>query len=732
MIELSLGGSLCAYARPLPPHNDAYLLLADPPPGNAPLGMPPELAPVPGPAGVRVARAAGFEGEADPGLGAAETPALALDKSSIVAARIAATRAYVGQDFAHESDSHVLEVANLAHLEARLNPADADAVRVSAHLLQQECEHWAAANGDPGMADAATRVEIYQELWSLAVDPPALPFFHSRDEIADQYGMSRPVNIIAGATPPYAPVTGATLDQAHRIRYFRDDPEVVRRYLAQFHAYARTELGRLAAKLALLAGQRAGLKTLALTHKPARIWEITAVDLLRVFSGAVSAAGGTPSETLRRLGPCFIFQMADGRRGCVDGGGRLRWDVPAAGTAAGVPWVVNDAEVLACYDQVSEPMPGNPMPHNDRYVISRVARHGQISLKQLLQEQARRAVTDCIAGLRAHDDGMSRTTHIAALLVPFYDTWWKSAHDPGYEVQMKDVAFDVLGTVGMLAALGVGHIGGTAVWRALVSTVEKARRHGSRAMAAAGLRLAAGAPSRAAATTRAVHELVDFAVPVATVMRVQSRQSRAVVAAVLRQTCREAAALRYPRQPAHLLNAIYTSLSETGAVGTGIPANRIRESLLRAARRPVPDVVYRGHAKAHSRNLLHRGPDAGALGTADDYLVACVTHTARTGGSNGTVLSLTADRSVATGFARRRVDGAVFAIDTTRARGSFKPIAAILLDEGPRLVQSGRITPGTLRAAIRQVFCQVESELFYLGGDIPDEFIHTMTPVFST
>ena len=723
---------MCGYPRTLPAHDAAYACLADPPSAIAPPGTTPEPEPLAGLAGVRVARAAGFEAEADQGPGAEATPALALDQSSIVAARIAATRAYVGQDFAGESDAHVLEVANLAHLEARLRPADGDAVQVSANLLQQECEHWAAANGDAAIADAATRVEIYQELWSLAVDPPALPFFHSRDEIADLYGMSRPLHIIAGATPPYAPVMGATLDQAHRIRYFRDDPEVVRRYFEQFHAYTRTELGRLAAKLALLAGQQVGLKPLALTQKPAYIWEVTAVDLVRVFSGGVSAAGGMPPETLRRLGACFIFQMADGRRGCIDGGGRLRWDVPAAGPDAGAPWVLNDAEVLACYDQSGEPVPGNPLPHTDRYAISRVARHGEISLKQMLQEQVSRAVKDCIADLRARDDGMSRTSHVAAFLVPFYETWWKHAHDPGHEVQMKDVAFDVLGTVGMLAALGVGHIGGTAVWRALVATVEKARCHGSRAMAAAGLRLAAGAPSRLPAATRAGHELVDFAVPVASVMRTQSRQSRSVVAAALRQTCRESAALRNPQQPAQLLSAIYTSLSETGAVGTGIAANRIRESLLRAARRPVPDVVYRGHAKAQSRNLLHRGPDAGALGSGDDYLVACVKHTARTGGSNGTVLSLTADRSVAAGFARRRVDGAVFAIDTTRARGSFKPIAAILLDEGPRLVQSGRITPGTLRAAIRQVFCQGESELFYLGGDIPDEFIATTTPVWTS
>jgi hypothetical protein len=109
--------------------------------------------------------------------------------------------------------------------------------------------------------------------------------------------------------------------------------------------------------------------------------------------------------------------------------------------------------------------------------------------------------------------------------------------------------------------------------------------------------------------------------------------------------------------------------------------------------------------------------------TRDDYLAACIKHSARTGGSQGEVLSLTTDRSVAARFARERENAKVFTIDTTSAPGDFRSIESLIMEDGPRLVEEGKITAATLAAAIRQSIDQSESEVFYMLGSIPDALV---------
>lgn len=135
----------------------------------------------------------------------------------------------------------------------------------------------------------------------------------------------------------------------------------------------------------------------------------------------------------------------------------------------------------------------------------------------------------------------------------------------------------------------------------------------------------------------------------------------------------------------------------------------------------VPALVYRAHVGTHTATTgLRRASGASAVG--DDYLAAIIQHTARTGGSKGEVLSLAAERATSVKFVK---PGTVIQqIDTTLAPPrSFRTAADIILTDGPRLVEKGKLTRSTLLKAVDNLKHHNEQELFYIAGDIPAKYL---------
>ena len=65
-------------------------------------------------------------------------------------------------------------------------------------------------------------------------------------------------------------------------------------------------------------------------------------------------------------------------------------------------------------------------------------------------------------------------------------------------------------------------------------------------------------------------------------------------------------------------------------------------------------------------------------------------------------------------------------IDTQLDPENFRTIENIVKHDGPRLVESGKITAGTLSAAIKHALNQAEQEVFYVLGSIPDEWTEVL------
>lgn len=138
----------------------------------------------------------------------------------------------------------------------------------------------------------------------------------------------------------------------------------------------------------------------------------------------------------------------------------------------------------------------------------------------------------------------------------------------------------------------------------------------------------------------------------------------------------------------------------------------------------VPGRVYRAHQGDTVLESASKGLRRAAGGNldGDDHLAAIIKHSARQGGSAGEVLSLSADKSIANKFARGR-KAPVFEIDTSKEPHSFRTMTDILLNDSERLVLAKKVTRATVLHAADNIAVHQESEVFYIKGDIPSDYL---------
>ncbi len=94
--------------------------------------------------------------------------------------------------------------------------------------------------------------------------------------------------------------------------------------------------------------------------------------------------------------------------------------------------------------------------------------------------------------------------------------------------------------------------------------------------------------------------------------------------------------------------------------------------------------------------------------TGDDYLADIIRHTAATGGSAGTVLSLAGEYSTANRFLHS--NRSLVQIDTHLLPGRFKSAAQILLEDGNRLIDSGKVSVALVRKALENLLSEMEEK----------------------
>ncbi len=144
---------------------------------------------------------------------------------------------------------------------------------------------------------------------------------------------------------------------------------------------------------------------------------------------------------------------------------------------------------------------------------------------------------------------------------------------------------------------------------------------------------------------------------------------------------------------------------------------------------PVPPRIYRSAPATQEELEQHGVRRVGSNGVApdpDEYLAAIIKHTARTGGSAGTVMSISANAGVARRFLRPNCT--MVEVDTTQDHAGFRTAADILRRDAERLCEARLITAGTVRMAIAQLMDEGEHEVFYVRGDVPPAMVVATTP----
>ena len=672
-----------------------------------------------------------------------------LTPASLLGARIAAARILLGPDATYEDDAELLDAANRIHAEAATAvgaPApksrESDVLTASQVLWEQECMQWAKANGlSLAPADRLARLERYLHAWREVIHPPPAPHFKDRRAIALAYLAESPRK--RGTSW----IGGRGINAPVSLQDVMDSREVVDRYFRQFSDYIEQHLDIFCTAAARHIGLNAGWSEAELDHRPARIWRTD--QATRAPKPNPLAPKGRDLLIWQQrevLGAALVFSLPGGKHGSLGADGALRRH---PGPLIGAPSASNFIRAYLPPAAIERARPGSharpgPAPAvdeaatvadgaSDLRVGDVHVEPAQASIRDLLAKTLRTAVLTQITILKQEGYHSSPVERMLRLLLPFYPIWRSWRDDPDFQFAFGDVAIELTGLaicVG-IAALTAG--GGIAAARAGLAAAQLARAGGqsARVMMAAALRAGAQMVTGRAFTWAVGKQLTDFILPVFSardMLHVFSQTAHRQTQARLREVLRRLSSASHTGKTATLLANIYDSLAKTTGAELRMSRAEIVSHIKKRAQAPVPRTLYRGHSPILQEGATPFRVTQPALRglDADDYLVGCILHSARTGGYPGAALSLSEDVTVAARFARGRPDGKVYRINTSHDRANFRTIENILIKDGPRLAAEGRVTPGALRAAARHALVQGEKEVFYVAGTIPAHMVEPL------
>lgn len=178
---------------------------------------------------------------------------LHISRNSLIASRVIAIRAMLETDGNKKEDEQLLDVANNIHLRAQQENCSQEDKDLSFQLFNQESIIWAENSGYNSLLDDSNqsqRIEAYKQSWLFVLNPPKLPNFKSRDQLAEEEvnrrypsgnyildNIARPSKGIAGGA------TGTpTKDQI--ITRYKEDTNIIHRYYDQFSNYIDQNLDR--------------------------------------------------------------------------------------------------------------------------------------------------------------------------------------------------------------------------------------------------------------------------------------------------------------------------------------------------------------------------------------------------------------------------------------------------------------------------------------------------------
>jgi hypothetical protein len=655
---------------------------------------------------------------------------LSIDAGGVIGARVLAMRGLLRKAAINREDEQLLELANGIHRAAQQNPASTTAVDLSLALLREEAGVWAQAQG-AGEVEVGehAKTAAFLEAWSLTLNPPPPPDFKNRTELAKIYIEKEELS-----PEIYYPKVHETIELPNQafVNLISDSREIAIQFFKQFDNYIRLHVDT-AVKAKMMSNlEDAGVGRLNLEFRPEKTWVINEVSVMML--DPVSRTYRTIQQYVPdRREPALLVLASKGRHLLIRPDGSLKYvnDAVKNGKvnksvivkALGGGPSINAGGGNATRDDIAggEIWSFPPQLKFDSDLLE--TPHRPVKIGDIVEAKVRRHLLSLIETWKESEYEPALGERVLNFVVPFYETVNRSLLDPRYKITVADIAMDVVDLGLTLFSIGSSALCAKGV-RAGIRAARAAKSISASARASAIVRAVLEGSKTSSFLIQAGKELTDFVVPVFTVSKIlhsATRMSwRGAARLVRREVVKMDRAAGEILDKADLLGEIYESVARGS--GYAISAKLLKEGIDERAAASIPQKLYRGQNVAPSGNILYSPWKQVDASSEDDYLAACIRHSARTGGSAGEVLSLSAHAGVAIRF-MRGPEARLIEIDAAQDLLNFRTIENIIKMDGPRLVREGKIKAGTLAAAIRNSGDQGEYEFFYTRGSIPDSMV---------
>lgn len=623
---------------------------------------------------------------------------LPLEKGSFAGARVKAARKLWGERARGMEDEQVLHEANRIHLDARANPDDEAKVRKSYDLLREEAHIWALENGgDKVKLSREREIALYRKAWKEEHNLPKKPKFKPLSEITKEIVAQTPAHKRRRLPLSHVDMGGIVAIKASKL------------YYKQFIDYIEDNIDKLSISIVNENARRNKIPRLFMEFRPDEIYHIDKIVQMKGYSGISSL--GIPKElTNGRNMPALIARLPDHGFVLVDPEGRVkRLDRNPADSG-------DFAELARKLDVKFTDYGGDPrLMASVRILLNSP---NQRSIKEFAVEKTKEYLKSQITDLEQAPKAVER------------EALFKAVSDVVENaVAAGLMAVPILGESALAIRSGV---------KAAEAAVELlGEEAATEAKASAAARAVMDGSKTSTFLRESGQELSDFIVPdffdadgaqayeVAHApedFSLLKRCRRGNVCGVMSRGDNRALLEEENLQESagdgeDILKQIYRSLLRTGRVRSPYTEQLIKEEIDERAKLKVPKTLYRVQA---GRSIVI--PEKFA--TMDDRLAAIIKHVATHVGRKSEAASLTMARQIAERF--KTPTGKLLRIDTSHDPENFRTVEDILKNDGPRLAKSGKISKGTLAKAIETAFNEQEQEVFYVQGDIPDEWVEVI------
>ncbi|VVE15545.1 hypothetical protein PHO31112_02854 [Pandoraea horticolens] len=691
------------------------------------------------------------------------------EEHPLIVARQKAVRKLLGEAANGARGADLLAFANKIHSNEGNNGNSDLASDADLALWKEEAIAWCAENGrDKRPVSDEECLEIFKEAWDLALNPPPPPSgFKTWQKVREDVDKNMtPAERVRINSTPNGRVGAAAQINA----------KATKLYYGQFVDYIENHLDRFATAKAIANGELAGLSRLEMEYpiNVAKVIRSVSLNILKSKSDNPSIRIYPKSIPLTNTNPAaYVFQFGvsqgDEHFGVIgpkgefrvvartnlmpiqnrEGSVEIKFSNREVLRAMGIPFATHD-EPFAPECQISNPR-GCSIAN---FIVDKgdglgyyMALNGK-TVKEIMELQIREEVKHTIKSFKEGSDGKDVIDKLFGMVIPFYDQIIDGINDPGHQIEIEDIAFDLIDLGLTLTAIG----------KAGLSSLKSGLVHAKATYASgqgvlATLRSLKGNMKISKLARKTGSELLDFVSPPFTNFNLNRMKEESLTLVDIKKIKNSDGTdvLRCKRDlifkscgfhwrssrvaPApddvEYLNKLY---AKTDAIYKNPYMKEIdlKNRIDKYADRPLPDVLYRAQPRPGAepvagvgyREVGFTGP---AHATHDDVLAYAIKHTASEKGIKDKAASLSGTRSVSEDFMRNNRDKnyALFQINRRAGENEFRRIEDIVKYDGPRLVREGKITEDELIDALNHVFVTQEDEIFYVAnfGKIPQNLV---------